>query len=254
MTNRSKVRTCLYLFIILVTLVVLSACAKPPEQPIKEAPPTAVEPALPQEPAQASQPEPQKAAPAPPPTIAEARAAVERVYKDAVSVAANVSPNFTVGDFNGDGSQDIAVVVSPAKEKLADINHELASWMVRDPLAETLPQLMIRQSSNEPKPRPVITERDETLLAVIHGYEATGWRNPEAQQTYLLKSAVGKNIRTETKKNLLKTDKDKRPPLLGDVIKESIAGQPGFIFYTGATYAWYDPRYYKAEPPRRMVH
>ncbi|MFP5263834.1 MAG: FG-GAP repeat protein [Blastocatellia bacterium] len=254
MTNRSKVRTCLYLFFILVTIVASSACAKPPAQPIKEAPPSALEPAVPQEPAPPAQQGPQKAPPPPPATIAEARAAVERVYKDSVSVASNVTPSFTVGDFNGDGSQDIAVVVKPVKEKLADINQELASWMVRDPLAETLPQLMIRQGHNEPKPRPVITERDETLLAVIHGYEATGWRNPEAQQTYLLKSAVGENIRTEPKKNLLKVDKDKRPPLLGDVIKESIAGQPGFIFYTGATYAWYDPRYYKPEPPRRMVH
>jgi hypothetical protein len=235
-------------------MVALSGCAKPPEQPIKEAPPTAVEPALPQEPTQPAQSEPQKAAPVPPATVADARAAVERVYKDAVSVVAGGGPNFTVGDFNGDGSQDIAVVVSPAREKLADINHELASWMVRDPLTETLPQLMIRQNPHEPKTKPVITERDETLLAVIHGYGATGWRSPEAQQTYLLKSAVGKNMRTETKKNLLKTDKDKRPPLLGDVISEVIAGQTGFIFYTGATYAWYDPRYYRGEVAKRMVH
>jgi len=218
---------------------------------MKEDPPPAVEPAPPQEPAQS---ESQKQAPAPPATIAEARAAVERIYKDAVSVDANLSPSFTVGDFNGDGSQDIAVVVKPAKEKLADINHELASWMVRDPLTETLPQLMVRQNPHEAKPRPVVTERDEALLAVIHGYGQNGWRDPEAQQTYLLKSAVGKNIRTESKKNLLKTDKDKRPPLLGDVVSEAIAGQPGFIYYTGATYAWYDPRYYKGEIAKRMAH
>lgn len=254
MTNQSKLRVSVCLFIA-ITIAALSGCAKPPEQPVKEAPPTAtVEPTAPLQPAQAAQPEAQKMAPAPMATIAEARAAIERLYKDAVSVDASYSPNFVVGDFNGDGSQDIAVVVKPAKEKLADINHELASWMIRDPLAETLPQLMIKQNPNEPKPRPVVTERDELLLAVIHGYGQPGWRNPEAQQTYLLKSAVGKDIKTETKKNLLKTSPDKRPPLLGDVLSETIVGQRGFIFYTGATYAWYDSRYYKEEVAKRNPH
>ncbi|HEX8186272.1 MAG TPA: hypothetical protein VF747_16020, partial [Blastocatellia bacterium] len=193
-------------------------------------------------------------APVPAPTISEARSAVERIYKDAVSVDANANPGFIVGDFNGDNSQDIAVVVRPAKDKLADINHELAGWMVREPLTESLPVLMERRSPHEPKARPVITERDELLLAVIHGHGPTGWRNPEAQQTFLLKSAVGKNIKTESKAKLLKTSKDKRPPLLGDVVGEIIAGQPGFIYYTGATYAWYDQRYYQGEIAKRMAH
>lgn len=250
MTNQSKLRVFLYLSLA-ITIAALSGCTKPPDQPVLEAPPTA---AAPVEPAQPAQPETQKMAPLPPATVAEARVAVERIYKDAVSLDAKLSPSFTVGDFNGDGSQDIAVVVKPTKEKLADINQELASWMVRDPITETLPQLMIKQNPHEPKPRPVVTERDEALLAVIHGYGPTGWRSPEAQQTYLLKSAVGKNIRTESKKNLLKTDKDKRPPLLGDVVSEAIAGQPGFIYYTGATYAWYDPRYYKGEIAKHMAH
>jgi hypothetical protein len=251
MTNRREIRTTVCL-IIAITISALSGCAKPPEQPIKEAPPTpTAEQATPLQPEQA---EAQKTAPLPRATITEATAAVERVYKDAVSVDAKLNPGFTVGDFNGDGSQDIAVVVKPSKEKLADINHELASWMVRDPLSETLPQLMVRRDPNESKPRPVITERDEALLAVIHGYGPTGWRNPEAQQTYLLKSAVGSNIKTETKKNLLKGSRDKRPPLLGDVVSETIAGWTGFIYYTGATYAWYDSRYYKGEVAKRMAH
>jgi hypothetical protein len=250
MTNQGKLRTTLCLFIA-ITIAALSGCAQPPEQPMKEAPPPVAEAAPP---ALASQPEPEKAVEPPPATIAEARAAIERVYKDAVSMDANYSPNFVVGDFNGDKSQDIAIVVRPAKEKLADINDELSSWMIRDPLSETLPELMVTRASRELKPRSVITERDELLLAVIHGHGQPGWRNPEAQQTYLLKSAVGKNIKSETKKNLLKTSPDKRPPLIGDVVSETIAGQRGFIFYTGATYAWYDSRYYKAEMAKRMPH
>lgn len=253
MTNCGKFRATFYL-VVAIMIAAFSGCTKPPEQPMREAPPQALEQPPAQPPAQPEQSQPQKAPNLPPATLAEARTAVERVYKDTVSVDEKLRPAFIVGDFNGDGSQDIVVAVKPAKEKLADINHELAAWMVRDPLLETLPQLMIKRSPHEPKPRPVITERDEVLLAVIHGYGPEGWRNPEAQQTYLLKSAVGKNIRTETKKNLLKVDKNKRPPLLGDVISEVIAGQQGFIYYTGASYAWYDSRYYTGEVAKRMVH
>jgi hypothetical protein len=250
MTNQGKLKTSLCLFIA-ITIAALSGCAQPPEQPMTEAPPPAAESAPP---AQSAPPEPEKAVVSPPPTINEAREAIERVYKDAVSVDESFSSNLIVGDFNGDKSQDIAVVVRPAKEKLADINHELASWMIGDPLSETLPELMITRGSRELKPKSVITERDELLLAVIHGHGEPGWRNPEAQQTYLLKSAVGKNIKAETKKSLLKTSPDKRPPLIGDVVRETIAGQRGFIFYTGAAYAWYDSRYYKEEIAKRMPH
>ena len=250
MTNQGKLRTSLSLFIA-IAIAALAGCAQPPEQPLKEEPPAVAESATPAQPAK---PEPEKAVVSPPPTIAEARAAIERVYKDAVSVDANFSPNFIVGDFNGDRSEDIAIVVRPAKEKLADINHELASWMIREPVTESLPELMVRQNPQGTKPRPVITERDELLLAIIHGHDQSGWRNPEAQQTYLLKSAVGKDIKSETKKNLLKTSPDKRPPLIGDVVAETIAGQRGFIFYTGSTYAWYDSRYYKEEVAKRNPH
>ena len=251
MSNKSRIGTSLYL-LIAVMITVLSGCTKPPEQPKKETPASATaEPAPAQQPAQQ---EPQKTPPAPPPTISEARSAVERIYKDTLSVDAGRNAGFTVGDFNGDGSQDIAVVVRPSKEKLADINHELASWMIREPVTESLPQLMERRNSSDPKPRPVITERDELLLAVIHGYGSTGWRNVEAQQTYLLKNAVGNNMKAESKDNVLKASTSKRPPLLGDVLGEALAGQQGFIYYTGATYAWYDPRYYRGERPKRMAH
>jgi hypothetical protein len=250
MSSNNKIRAFIYLFIA-ITIAALSGCTKPPEQPKKETPVAAVESPPPQQPAQQDQ---QKAPPAPPPTISEARSAVERIYKDVLSVDDSRRSGFTVGDFNGDGSQDIVVVVRPSKEKLADINHELASWMIREPLTETLPQLMERRDPREPKPRPVINERDELLLAVIHGHGATGWRNQEAQQTYLLKNAVGNNIKVESKNNILKASKEKRPPLLGDVLGETIAGQQGFIYYTGATYAWYDPRYYRGEIAKRLVH
>jgi hypothetical protein len=31
-------------------------------------------------------------------------------------------------------------------------------------------------------------------------------------------------------------------------------GGTGYIYYTGAAYAWFDPRTYKGEPEKRKVH
>ena len=35
-------------------------------------------------------------------------------------------------------------------------------------------------------------EKDEVLLAVIHGYGANDWRDPQATQTFVLKNVVGR--------------------------------------------------------------
>src|SRR5215208_5392882 len=100
MLNRRLPGASVYLFI-LIAAASLCGCTKPPEQPMKEAPPPVAESAPPAQPA--AQPEQQKALPPPPPaTIAEARTAVERLYKDAVSLHTSLSPGFAVGDFNGD--------------------------------------------------------------------------------------------------------------------------------------------------------
>ncbi|HEY0406227.1 MAG TPA: hypothetical protein VGC89_10895, partial [Pyrinomonadaceae bacterium] len=66
----------------------------------------------------------------PPPKPEEVSAVVARVYKDAVTVDAGRQPLFVVGDFNGDDSQDIAVVVRPAKGKLEELNSEVANWIL----------------------------------------------------------------------------------------------------------------------------
>jgi hypothetical protein len=240
-----------------IAAAVLSGCLKPPEQPMKEAPPSAsaVPPPAPPLTQPADSQDPQKVAAIPQPTIDEARQAVERVYKDVVSVDASRNPAFAVGDFNGDGAQDIAVVVKPIKEKLPDINHELAGWLIRDAKEEQAPDpLMKKKDLGDPKPRPVITERDE-LLAVIHGHGPEGWRNPEAQISFLVKNAVGSNLKGEMKRSVLNANKGKEiPPLIGDVISESIAGASGFVFYTGSAYGWYDPRAYQGEIAKRIPH
>jgi hypothetical protein len=78
-------------------------------------------------------------------------------------------------------------------------------------------------------------------MVVIHGHGASGWRNQEAMSTYLLKNAVGSGMSLQTMKEASSAAKSKANPvnLRGDVIKQTLGGEPGFLFWTGADYAWH---------------
>ena len=243
-----RMNVCFFCFLVALASSALCGCTKPPE-PLREAPPGE---ALPPAPPAVS---PSKPAPAiPPPTLAEARAAIARVYKDVVSVDESRKPSFMDGDFNGDGAQDLAVVVTPAKDKLAEINSEVAGWLIRDALEVNAAASLVKLNPHE-KTRATITARDETLLAVIHGSGPAGWRDPAAQQTYLVKNAVGSNFRVQTKKSLRAANQGKMlPPLLGDVLNQMLAGNAGFIYYTGSSYGWYDPRSEQVAVAKRSPH
>jgi hypothetical protein len=249
--KRSAIFLC---FLIAVTSAVLSGCAKPPA-PMPETPPSALE-VLPPAPASVQPPTMEQQKAIPQPTPAEAGDALKRVYKGVVSMDAGRAPGFIAGDFNGDGSQDIAIVVKPAKDKLEQINSEVAGWLIRDALSGTGIELItMRRNPQAPRTRPIITEHDDTLLAVIHGHGQAGWRDPEAQQTFLVKNAGLSNMRAQTKKSLRAANKNKvLPPLLGDVINATFAGEAGFLFYTGSSYEWYNARTYQGEIAKRMPH
>src|SRR5262245_40626709 len=62
----------------------------------------------------------------PAPEAAEVKHAIQRVFKGALSIMTDRNPYFIDGDFNGDSSQDLAVVVSPTPGNLLAINDELA--------------------------------------------------------------------------------------------------------------------------------
>jgi hypothetical protein len=157
---------------------------------------------------------------------------------------------FTVGDFNGDASQDLAVAVSPAPGRLGELNDDLASWIVKDPFEP----LYSGTAYGVARQRAVVEESD-TLLVVIHGFGAAGWRDAQATQTYVLKDAAGSSIKSRARKAALASgEKGKLPRLMGDVIDETIGGRAGFFYYNGAHYVWHDPRGYKPPPPARVVH
>lgn len=185
----------------------------------------------------------------PAPGDAEVRRAVERIFKGSATVAHGRAPHFVVGDFNGDGSQDLAVAVSPAPGRLEEINDELANWIIKDPFAPA------GAASYGAARRRALAEEGDALLAVIHGYEAEGWRDARATQTYVLKEAAGEGMKARARKAALASGtRAKLPRLRGDVIDESVAGRAGFLYYDGAHYAWYDPRAYTPTPPARIVH
>jgi hypothetical protein len=219
--------------LILLMVVILCSCVKPPEQPTAEQPaqPEAVQPPATEEP----QPEPTLKLPTP--SAAEVRNAIARIYKNAVIVDIT---RFIVGDFNGDGFQDLAAVVRPAEGKLTEINNEVANWILEDPQKIVLPDPKKSVQQFPHLPEPTRVDRMDILLAVLHGYGSDGWRDQRARQTYLLKNAVGNNMKSEQLANVLRMIRGKGnlPRLRGDVISEAIAGESGILYYTGAKYAW----------------
>jgi hypothetical protein len=241
---------CVRLCLSLALTALLAACTKPP-QPAETAP-TASETPLVTPPPPAPLPPPTPPT-FPAPTPAEVRATIARLYQDTVRVTPDARPVFVSGDFNGDQVQDLAVVVEPVKEKLDELNSDVAAWRIRDPLAATLPPPVMAVKRDEVPSRPVITAGD-TLLAIVHGYGPQGWRDPEARQTILLKNAVGDRLSTQPRRAALATIKGTPPPVQGDVIRATIAGASGFLYYSNSSYAWYDPRTYRSEVAMRMSH
>ncbi|HEX6650422.1 MAG TPA: hypothetical protein VF075_12815 [Pyrinomonadaceae bacterium] len=158
------------------------------------------------------------------PTEAELRDAITRNYKDAVTIDNSQSVPFLTGDFNGDNSEDIAIIVKPGKGKLSELNSEYANWILEDPHQPPL---------QERRPRPISIRGNDVLLAVIHGYEGDGWRNALATQTYLLKNAVGEEFQTQTAQHV------SGAKVRGDVIREKLDGANGIILWTGAKYVWH---------------
>ena len=175
------------------------------------------------------------------PKLPEVQEAVKRVFKDGAFVDENARPSFFTGDFNGDASQDIAVVLKVAPGKLSQMNEEYPAWLLRDPFAKERAQLSVEES--------------ELLLAIIHGVGDNDWRDSQATQTYLLKNAVGNNVTVQTSEEFIKSRTSRRvPPVQGDLIAENLRGTSGYLYYTTGNYLWYDPKTFKPITTAQMIH
>lgn len=174
------------------------------------------------------------------PTLAEVNEAIQRVYVNAVEIDAARTGAFITGDFNGDGSQDLAVVVRPVRGALGKLNSQYANWTLEDPHKIVLPD---PNKAVQELPNPAAREtvhQDDILLLVLHGYGEQGWHHPYARQTFLLKNSVGDDMRAESWNEVSRTAGDKnggnRQP--GDLIRERLANQDGFLYWTQGKYAW----------------
>jgi hypothetical protein len=177
--------------------------------------------------------------------LPEVQDALHRVFKDAVVIDPNAKPGFFTGDFNGDDSQDLAVVIKPAAGKLAEMNEEYPSWLLRDPTIDSDAK------------RPVLNvSEQETLLAIIHGFGNNNWRDPQATQTFVLKNVVGSNIAVISGNEFSANTKGKKAPRPGgDLIGENLKGTEGYLYYASANYSWYDPKTFKPKGPNpAMFH
>jgi hypothetical protein len=231
--------------LLVVWSVTLCGCAKPPAQPIVEQPiVTQASPAVSSPPAEMPK--------LPPPRLEEVEQAVRRIFKSAVVIDASRTPGFFIGDFNGDSSQDLAVIVKPAQGKLSELNQEFPAWLAREPLKEVLlPKSKVMVPSrpiNAASGQAVRFEQNDVLLAIIHGTGPKGWRDPEATQTHLLRDVVGTNMKALAFKNAVQAYKGIKPfpDLYGDLIQQMLIGQSGFIHFNGGVYAWYDPKNYRS--------
>jgi hypothetical protein len=164
--------------------------------------------------------------------------AVHRVFGEDVVIVGGDKAIFVTGDFNGDGYQDLLVLVRPANNKLAEINDELANWIIQNPRHTYVPPRNRKVVLLPPPPKPEKVRPGEPLLAVIHGYGSAGWRNPIARQAYLLREATGKSLRVAQPSEKLRQDFG-RFPSTRDLIAEDLGGINGVLYWTGAGYGWH---------------
>src|ERR1044072_3874131 len=216
----------------LATLFIFSACTSAPKRKAEAPPPT-------------YQSTPESATPLTPsvanaPKLAKVQNKIKTVLKDAAVLSPNHNPNFFSGDFNGDSSEDLVVILKPVN--LEQMNRQFAPWLVRDP-----------RSNASTRGRPPI-EKNETLLAVIHGFGNNDWRDPDATQTFVLKNVVGNDINVKTGKEFVASNAGRKLPLpQGDLIGETIDGTQGYLYYATSNYSWYDPKTFngKEQAPDR---
>jgi hypothetical protein len=175
--------------------------------------------------------------PAAPPTKEEITGALHRVFGDDLLLEQGTRPAFIAGDFNGDQSEDLAVIVRPAPGKLGDINSELANWIIQDADTFFIPPSGQHVVALPPKTAPQVVEGEE-LLAIIHGYGGAGWRNPSARQAYLVKHAAATFL-GKSPSIAQKSIRMMHLPVRTEIIEELRSNKKGFLFWTGQAYAWH---------------
>lgn len=229
--SRAKSFLLVRLALAAAALIALQACnnsssgAVPVEKPIAMATPQASPAAS-----------PTATSKLPPPTQTEVEAALHRIFGDDLIATAN-NQSFIAGDFNGDQSEDLAVIARPAMGKLDDLNNELANWTIQDAdkafIAPPGKKVVVPPKQERPRVEP-----GEQVLAIIHGFGPKGWRNPDARQAYIIKHAAASFQGTAPSVSQ-KAIRAMHLPVETEIIKEIRDNKKGFLFWTGGAYAWH---------------
>jgi hypothetical protein len=159
------------------------------------------------------------------PRPAEVRDALARVFAGAVQLSGRAE--VLVLDLNGDGSADLVAVVTPLPSRLPELNADRASWLVQDPCGPVA-------SSREGRAR---VQASDTLLAVVHGHGAAGWKSRDARQAYLLKDVPRGMTRRTLAEIIPKERAAASPPR--EVIVGDLGSAQGFLYWSGARYVWH---------------
>jgi hypothetical protein len=171
----------------------------------------------------------------PSPSPGQVRAALERVFGDALTVATDGSL-YCVADLNGDGSEDLAATAAPRGGRLAEINDPFANWTIQD--AEHPPPV-----DGGARPSPPAAKPGDVLLAIVHGHGALGWRDREARQAYLVRGGIDLPCRPGRPAELAALSPGASlPRLVGDVLLEAGGRSGRFLYWTGARYLRHPPR------------
>ncbi len=171
-----------------------------------------------------------------PPTEAEVEGGLRRAFGETVRPAG--ARRCLLGDFNGDGAEDVAMPVRPAEGHLLELNDGLANWRVQDALDEDASR---REPARNAERAETTVEPGEVLLAVVHGFGPEGWRDDRARQCYLVRHATGAPFEARLRTELLRYvgRVSDGAQLTGDVILCAAGRRPGFVYWTGARYAWH---------------
>jgi hypothetical protein len=231
-----------YLFLLVIAAVFAFACSSNKQQFAHDSNGAAAPPAARASPQTNASPELNKTPGSRMPALAEVEEAVKRVCVNAVTIDTSQSSPSLVGDFNGDDSEDLAVIVRPAAGALPRLNSEYANWIIIDPRKVVLPDPNKAVQRLPKPPAAVKIGADDVLLLVLHGYQETGWHHQYARQTFLLKNAVGENMRAQSVSEVSRAEGNKNPlqQRPGDVIAETLTGRPGFLYWTNGKYAWWN--------------
>jgi hypothetical protein len=185
-------------------------------------------------------------APLPPPTLNDVRAKVESIYHGALMVDKGRTPEFLAGDFNADSSQDVLVAVRPNTSRLADLNSDLAGWIVEDPRLIWVPDPnKVVQKMPPPSKHPVRVRAGDRLWVIIHGFREKGWHDASATQSYLLVNVAANGLQQESAREAGTELKQNPLPLgiqyllryHGDVLRETIGRRGYLLYWTGGHYA-----------------